>query len=247
MKRVVIVGATSNIAERCARLWVKESGIDLTLIARDLVKLESIANDLKVRNPSSLLKVIRANFEDPGSIKKSIQHIFKQGHVDSVLIAHGSLPDQSACQSNVRLNADTLYINGISPVLFAEIFTTEMLRCGHGNIGIISSVASDRGRMSNYSYGSAKSMISVYVEGLQHRVAGTKVKITLIKPGPTRTRMTEHLRDLKPKLANPKLVAKDIVAAMDKGVKVVYIPKKWKVIMLIIRLLPDFIFNRINI
>jgi decaprenylphospho-beta-D-erythro-pentofuranosid-2-ulose 2-reductase len=247
MRRMVIVGATSNIAEQCARLWVEKSVIDLTLIARDLSRLESIANDLKVRSPSSSLKVIRANFKDPGSIKKSIQHILKQGHVDSVLIAHGSLPDQSACQNDVLLNADTLFINGISPVLFAEIFTTEMLSYGHGNIGIISSVASDRGRKSNYSYGSAKSMISVYVEGLQHRVAGTKVKITLIKPGPTRTRMTEHLRDLKPRLANPELVAQDIVAAMDNGVKVVYSPKKWKVIMFIIRRLPDFIFNRINI
>jgi decaprenylphospho-beta-D-erythro-pentofuranosid-2-ulose 2-reductase len=247
MKRFIIIGATSSIAEHCARLWVAKSSINLTLVARDTVRTESIADDLKVRSPNSEIKVITCDFEDPEAIQRLVEQIFNQGCIDCALIAHGSLPDQTACQQNLFTNAKELAINGISPVLFAEAIANCMYRGGHGNLGIIGSVAGDRGRKSNYVYGAAKGMITRYVQGLQHRLTGSGVTITLIKPGPTLTPMTAHLVDDGPPLADVAEVAAMIVTGMNKGCNVVYAPAKWKAIMMIIRHLPRFIFNRMEI
>jgi len=247
MKRFIIIGATSSIAEHCARLWIEEAAIDLTLVARNAARAESIAADLKLRNPDSIVRVRTGNFADPESIQSLVDQVLEQGRADCVLIAHGSLPDQTVCQKNLAVNARELYINGISPVLFAEAFANSMVRTGGGNIGIIGSVAGDRGRKSNYVYGAAKGLITRYAQGLQHRLDGTGVRVTLIKPGPTRTPMTEHLANSQPKLADVGTVAGTIVEGMEKGHGTVYSPGKWRVIMMIIRHLPHFIFSRMDI
>jgi decaprenylphospho-beta-D-erythro-pentofuranosid-2-ulose 2-reductase len=247
MKRFIIIGATSSIAEHCARLWVAKAPIDLTLVARDAARTESIADDLKVRSPDSVVSVVTGDFEDPDSVQRLVDQILGQGDADYVLIAHGSLPDQTVCQQDLATNAKELAINGISPVLFAEAIANSMARAGRGTLGIIGSVAGDRGRKSNYVYGAAKGMITRYVQGLQHRLAGTGVTVTLIKPGPTSTPMTAHLIDEGPPLADVAEVAATIVAGMEKGRNVIYAPAKWMVIMMIIRHLPRFIFNRMDI
>ena len=247
MKRFIIIGATSSIAEHCARLWVAKAPINLTLVARNAARTESIADDLKVRSPNSVIRVVTGDFEDPDSIQRLVDQILDQGEAHCVLIAHGSLPDQTACQQDLATNAKELSINGISPVLFAEAIANSMAQAGRGTLGIIGSVAGDRGRKSNYVYGAAKGMITRYVEGLQHRLAGTGVTVTLIKPGPTSTPMTAHLIDEGPPLADVADVAATIVAGMEKGRSVIYAPAKWVVIMMIIRHLPRFIFNRMDI
>jgi decaprenylphospho-beta-D-erythro-pentofuranosid-2-ulose 2-reductase len=247
MKRFVIIGATSSIAEHCARLWVAKAPIDLTLVARNAVHTKSIADDLKVRSPGSMVTVVTGDFEDPDSIRRLVDQILKEGDADCALIAHGSLADQSACQQDLALNARELNINGISPVLFAEAIANSMVRAGRGTLGVIGSVAGDRGRKSNYVYGSAKGMVTRYAQGLQHRLAGTGVTVTLIKPGPTRTPMNAHLVDDGPPLADVAKVAATIVSGMEKRRNVVYAPRRWSVIMMIIRHLPRFIFNRMDI
>ena len=122
-----------------------------------------------------------------------------------------------------------------------------MVRAGHGTLGVIGSVAGDRGRKSNYVYGAGKGLVARYAQGLQHRLAGTGVTVTLIKPGPTRTPMTAHLGDSGPSLADVAKVAATIVSGMEKRRNVVYAPRRWWVIMMIIRHLPRFIFNKMDI
>ena len=247
MKRFIIIGATSSIAEHCARLWIAEAPINLTLVGRDASRTKSIADDLKVRSPGSAITVVSGNLVEPDSIQRLVDQILKDGNADCALIAHGSLADQSACQQDLALTAEELSINGISPVLFAEAIASSMVRAGHGTLGVIGSVAGDRGRKSNYVYGAGKGLIARYAQGLQHRLAGTGVTVTLIKPGPTRTPMTAHLGDSGPSLADVAKVAATIVSGMEKRRNVVYAPRRWWVIMMIIRHLPRFIFNRMDI
>ena len=246
-KHIVIIGATSGMAEHCARLWVQAEPVRLTLVGRNREKTEAVAADLRVRNPACEIQSMTADFLDPVSIRGTVEAIVRQGAPDIVLIAQGTLPDQAECQTDLTLCRDTLEINGISPVLFAEAFAGPMEKANHGTLAIIGSVAGDRGRKSNYVYGSAKGLVSRYAEGLQHRLARSKVKVVLIKPGPTDTPMTESFKAKGMKMAPVEEVARGIVAAVEKGKAVAYIPVKWKLIMHIIRHLPNFAFNRINI
>lgn len=246
-KRIIIIGATSAIAENCARLWVQQTAADLTLVGRDIEKTERVAADLRVRSPDSVIRTLEADFTDPMAIRQAVEIIFVEGPVDTVLIAHGSLPDQRVCQQDLSVCRDELIVNGISPVLFAEAFSGPMQIANHGTLAIIGSVAGDRGRKSNYVYGAAKGLVTRYTQGLQHRLASTHVNIVLIKPGPTDTPMTSHLKQQGVRLAGVEVVAQRIVKGVDQGQSVVYAPVKWWLIMMIIRHLPRFIFNRMDI
>lgn len=246
-KRIVIVGATSVIAEECARLWVQNAQVEMILIGRDADRTERVAEDLRVRSPKSTINVLIGNFIEPAAIQRIVDSIALEEAVDIVLIAHGSLPDQAACQDSLVLGSDALIVNGVSPVLFAEAFAGHMQRANKGTLGIIGSVAGDRGRKSNYVYGAAKGLVTRYAQGLQHRVAKTAVNVVLIKPGPTDTPMTAHLKNGGAKLANAEVVAHSIVNGMGKGSVMVYAPVKWALIMMVIRHLPNFVFNKLDI
>ncbi|HEY0588249.1 MAG TPA: SDR family NAD(P)-dependent oxidoreductase [Pseudoduganella sp.] len=244
-KKIVIVGATSAMAEHCARLWAAGQALDLTLLGRNREKTEAVAADLRVRSPQATVAVIEANFSDPQQIRATVDGIAAGGVPDIVLVAHGSLPDQQACQDNLELAAEAMDVNGISPALFAEAFAGHMQRVNRGTLTIIGSVAGERGRKSNYVYGAAKGLVTRYAEGLQHRLASTNVKVVLVKPGPTATPMTAHMPQRG--MASVESVAAQIVAATAKGQPVLYTPGKWALIMLVIANLPRFVFNKMDI
>lgn len=247
MKKIVVIGGTSGIAHACMRIW-NQNAVEITLVVRNQDKGQLIANDLRVRNPNSIVNILETDFLDTKCILSTVQTVESAGAPDIVLIAHGSLPDQQICEENLDEAQAALVINGVSPVLFAEAFVKGMLKRDHGQLAVIGSVAGDRGRKSNYVYGSAKGLVARYVQGLQHRLASTNVKIVLIKPGPTLSPMTHHLASQGAKgLASPEEVADIIVKGMEKGKTVIYAPKKWKLIMLIIMHIPNFIFKKINI
>ncbi len=246
-KRIVVIGATSTIANHCARLWVKKTAVDMTLVGRDPTKTELVARDLRVRSPQSIIRVLKADFIDPHAIRQLIDGIVAEGIVHTVLIAHGTLPDQADCEKDQAACSEALMVNGISPVLFAEAFAGHMQKANQGTLAIIGSVAGDRGRKSNYIYGAAKGLVTRYVQGLQHRLEGTGVKVVLIKPGPTDTPMTKHMKQQGSRLARVEDVANLIVGGIEQGKSVVYAPAKWAVIMMIIRHLPNFIFKKLEI
>ena len=243
---IVIVGATSAIAENVARIWLKEHSVDIILIGRNLKKLTSISSDLKILSPSSEIICKDLLFENLEAAQKVVNEIFQSHHVSKVLIAFGTLPNQSICQENLNFAKDSLILNGIMPILYSEIFLSKMNISAPSTLAIIGSVAGDRGRKSNYFYGSAKSMIDTYVEGARHRLANSPLHLCIIKPGPTKTPMTESL-DVNLRLADPKIVALDIVKGIQKKKSVIYTPLKWRIIMTIIRNLPEFIFHKLNI
>ena len=245
--RIVIIGATSGIAEACARLWVQDQAVDLTLVGRDPLKTEAVAADLRVRSQASTVTVMTVDFLGEDKIKETVDLICLKQPVDIVLIAHGTLPDQFSAQKDLVLCKQTLEINAVSPVLFAEAFVGHMEKANHGTLGIIGSVAGDRGRKSNYIYGAAKGLVARYAQGLQHRLAFSSVKVVLIKPGPTDTPMTASLKSQGLKVAPLEEVSEQIVKAMNAGQAEAYVPGKWKIIMRVIQHLPSFIFQRLNI
>lgn len=243
LPKIVIIGATSLMAEHCARLWLKQA-VELTLVARDTDKAERIAQDLRVRSPQSVIDVQTVDFLNASAIQDFVDGYYQKRFAHIVLIAHGTLPEQQALQHDLPQCAAALNINGLSPVLFAEAFAGHMQRLNTGKLVLIGSVAGDRGRKSNYIYGAAKGLVTRYAQGLQHRLANSRVKVVLVKPGPTATPMTAHLNM---KLAPVESVAEAIVTGIERGKHVIYAPAKWALIMMVIRHLPLFIFNKMNI
>jgi len=248
-RRIVIIGASSALAERCARLWLAEGPADLVLVGRDAAKLERVAQDLRVRRPEADVRVVAADLLDPAAIRVVVDDIAAAGAPDIALVAHGLLPDQADCQRDLGLCAEALVVNGVSPALFAEALVGHMEHAGRGRLGIVGSVAGERGRKSNYAYGAGKGLLARFAQGLQHRLAGSGVTVTLILPGPTATPMTAHLQGAGGalRLADPDAVARAMVAAVNRGVPVCYAPVRWALILLVLRHLPRALFNRMNL
>lgn len=248
-RHLVIVGATSGIAQHCARLWLQQPVARLVLVGRDAARLETVAQDLRVRNPKTVIDVCAGALSGAAGIQALARQVLALGLPDTVLIAHGSLPEQTACQDDMAAAEEALEVNGVSPALWAEAFAGPMQAAGGGTLAILGSVAGDRGRKSNYVYGAAKGLVTRYAQGLQHRLAlaGSPVRVVLVKPGPTDTPMTAHLKAKGAKLAAPEDVAAAIVRGMERGTPVVYAPGKWAVIMMVIRHLPRFVFDKMDI
>lgn len=247
-KNIIIIGATSSIAEHCARTWLSEAPVKLTLVGRDLQKLQSIQNDLQIKYPHSTISSRVTDFFDPSAIQTFVQEIAKTETLDLCFIAHGFLPEQKKCEQDLKLCNDTLQINGISPILFAEAFANVLEKQNKGTLAIISSVAGDRGRKSNYIYGAGKALINSYIQGLQHRFGQhPDIHIAVIKPGPTDTPMTTRFKQQGMKMATPQEVANIIVKSLKNKKSNIYAPTQWKYIMGVVKHIPSGIFNKINL
>ena len=242
MTTVAVLGATSGIAHAALRFWAAREA-DLRLVGRDADKLSRVEADLTARGATSVSSTIL----DLGSVEgveAAVDAAFAPGPVDVVLIAFGTMPSQDEADADPQVAASLLTVNGTLNALAAHLATLRLIAQGGGSLAIIGSVAGDRGRQSNYLYGSAKAMVATAAAGLQHRVAGTDVSITLVKPGPTATPMTDHLRGGRMQLAKADTVAADIVRGIEHRRAVVYTPRKWALIMQIIRMLPRRLFER---
>jgi decaprenylphospho-beta-D-erythro-pentofuranosid-2-ulose 2-reductase len=245
MRKILIVGATSAIAEATARVWAQR-GDKLFLVARNGAQLQSVSDDLKVRGAAFVgHKVFDAN--DFGAHAALLADASAaMGGFDTLLIAHGTLSDQARAQTDSAYALGEITTNGTSVVNLMGLAGELLEKQGHGAIAAISSVAGDRGRQSNYVYGSAKALVSAYASGLRQRLAKKGVSMITIKPGFVDTPMTASFK--KGALwAKPEQVAADIVNAVDKGKAIVYTPGFWRYIMLIIKHIPEFVFVKISL
>jgi short-subunit dehydrogenase len=243
--RIVVVGATSEIAQACCRIWAKRDSHDFIFSGRDRGKLDSVINDLQVRFPTSRFVSEVFNHKDSRSIELFLG-LCSLKPVDVVLIAHGSLTSQAKVTTDLGYLWTELETNALSPILFTEAFAGLLGKQGYGKLAVIGSVAGDRGRAINYAYGSGKAAIEAYVSGLQHRFGHSKVQVTLIKPGPTRTPMTAGNHVGPTKLADPGLVGSLIVRGIKEGRRVVYAPRSWRYTMRLIKVLPFWIFKTLK-
>lgn len=245
MQKVVIIGGTSAIAEATARLYAAR-GAQLFLVARNAARLEDIAADLRVRGSQNVFHTA-LDVNDLADHTRVIDEAWSSlGHVDVVLLAHGTLPDQAQCEASVDVALQEFATNGTSTIALLTALAPRFEAQRKGTIAVISSVAGDRGRQSNYLYGSAKAAVTAFASGLRQRLAKVGVNVLTVKPGFVDTPMT---RDFKKGAlwAKPDDIARGIVRAADRGRSVVYLPWFWLPIMLIIRHVPEFVFKRIKL
>lgn len=242
-RNILIFGATSAIAQACARLWV-ERGDRVLLVGRDATRLDEVAADLRVR--STAADAVQTFRMDAVENERSAElfSFARQalGSIDVLLLAHGSLPDQPACEASVEETRRALEINGTSTVLLMTAIGQFLEQQGRGTLAVIGSPAGDRGRASNYTYGAAKAMVHGFAAGMRHRFARGDIRVVTIKPGFVDTPMTAGFEKGGPLWSTPARVAPDIVAAIDAGKSTIYTPWFWRWIMLVIRLLPEPIF-----
>jgi hypothetical protein len=242
MSTVAVFGATSAIAESVARRYA-ERGSRFYLVARNSEKLETVANDLKARGASGVV-LKEFDFLNTAELPSLFDDLAsKFGAPNRALIAFGTLPEQAAIAADPQEAARALEMNFLAPALVLH-FLARVMRGEHSAIAVIGSVAGDRGRASNYVYGAAKAGLAVYAQGLAHERARTEPKVILIKPGFVDTPMTDAFKK-GPLWAQPQDVAADIVRALERERSgTVYTPWFWRWIMLLIRLMPQFVMHR---
>jgi decaprenylphospho-beta-D-erythro-pentofuranosid-2-ulose 2-reductase len=246
MKNVLVIGATSAIAGACARLWAAQ-GARLFLVARDEAKLVQVAADLGVRGAASVhTRQMDAN-DFPSHAAMLDAAWLELESVDVVLIAHGTLPDQLACQKDAELALREFMTNGSSIIALLTGLAQRFEPQQRGSIAVITSVAGDRGRPSNYVYGSAKAAVSTFCEGLRARLFKAGISVTDIRPGFVATPMTAGLPLPSALVARPEQVARRIVEGIERRREVLYAPAFWWGIMAVIRRIPRFIFNRLSL
>ena len=207
--------------------------------------LDDVRNDLLARG-AELAEVLSYDFAD-SALHTEIAQRAKDalGTIDLVLIAHGTLPDQNAVQDDFALVHQVLQLNAMSVISLSIAFAEHLIRQENGTLAVISSVAGDRGRQSNYVYGTAKAAVSTFLSGLRGRLRPHGVQVLTIKPGMVDTPMTAHMS--KGALwATPQKIATDIERAVRKGSDVIYSPFYWKWIMLIIAMIPEWLFKRLR-
>ncbi len=245
MKKILIIGVTSAIAKAAARIWAKE-GSELFLVARNQEALDSLTQDLNVRGSPKVHSYCLDlnNFE---SHAQMLEEAFNQiEKIDIVLIAHGTLSDQKKCEQSLDLMLQEIKTNALSVIALLTQLANRFEKQKSGTIAVISSVAGDRGRQSNYVYGSAKAMVTAFTSGLRQRLYKSNVSVVTIQPGFVDTPMTAMMK--KGVLwASSDKVANLIVAACEKKNGEVYVPGFWWGIMSIIKIIPQAIFKKLNI
>jgi short-subunit dehydrogenase len=242
MKNLLILGATSDMAQAIAKKYAAE-GWSLTLAALEPELLEPIAGDLRVRT-NTPVQAVEFNATDFTSHRAFYDELATQP--DAVICVFGYMGDQQEARTDFVEVRRTIDINFTGAVSILNIVADDFEKRGHGAIAGISSVAGDRGRQSNYIYGCAKAGFSAYLSGLRNRLAKSGVHVMTVKPGFCRTKMTEHL-DLPAALtADPEQVAAALFKGLEKKRNVVYTLWMWRWIMLIIKHIPEPIFKRMG-
>jgi hypothetical protein len=245
MQNVLIIGATSALAQAMAHQFAGR-GANLVLWARSAEKLEVMASDLRTRYQVKV--VIEAfDFVDFSHHAGALDRAFAgTGELDTAILCHGTLGNQAASQADFSIADQELLINCRSALSFLTLLANRFEQQGRGTIAIISSVAGDRGRQSNYVYGTAKAALNTFTQGLRNRLYPKGVHVLTVKPGFVDTPMTAHLPK-GPLFASPEQVAQDIVSAIEKKKCVLYTPWFWRWIMLIIRLIPESVFRKLKL
>jgi decaprenylphospho-beta-D-erythro-pentofuranosid-2-ulose 2-reductase len=245
MAKILIIGAGSAIAEATARRWAAR-GDALYLVDRDAERLGAVAADLRVRGGAvaghSILDV--NDFAAHAGVLDAAAAAL--GGLDLALIAHGTLGDQAACEQDPAVALKEISTNALSVISLGTLLANRFEAQGRGCLAVISSVAGDRGRQSNYVYGTAKATVTAFLSGLRNRLYRSGVQVLTIKPGMVDTPMTAAFKK-GPLFASAETVAAGIVRAVDQRRDVVYVPGYWRLVMAVIKALPEAVFKRLKL
>jgi len=245
MRKVIVLGATSTIALEVQRQLARR-GCELLVVARSPGRLAELQADLRVRGASQVLTYTAdlSSIAEQNGVFEFASRMLPD--FDTVLLAYGSMQDQKIAATSIPVLLEELQVNFVSSAALLTLFAADLERRRTGCIAAISSVAGDRGRRSNYPYGSAKGGLALFLQGLRSRLYPSGVRVLTIKPGPVRTPMTDHLPNPLP-LADPQTVARDIVRGLEgHSADILYTPGVWRYIMAVIDLIPESIFKRLS-
>lgn len=244
MRKILIIGATSAIAEAAARRWAAR-GDALYLLGRNPSLLSRIAEDLRIRGAAQVDADL-LDVNDTTAHAAALNKVWSTlGGLDIALIAHGTLPDQAECDRSSERTLDEFTTNASSTIALMTALAGRFEAQGDGALAVISSVAGDRGRASNAIYGAAKAAVSAYASALRQRLGRAGVDVITAKPGFVDTPMTAGFRK-GPLWATPDRIGAGIVRAIERRRSVVYLPWFWRPIMTAIRVLPEFVFRRLR-
>lgn len=247
-ERILLVGASSAIAQELARKLCQR-GCHLVLAGRDADELESIATDLRIRYQSTVhIEPFDAlQFTEHANFVERCVSLFEQP-LDGVVICYGTMHDQQQAQTDWNLTDQMIQTNFTSVVSLMNLLAEYFVQQKAGYLAAISSVAGDRGRQSNYLYGSTKAALSAYLQGLRNRLYTKGVHVLTIKPGMVDTPMTDGLVNPDSFLvSSPQQVARDIDRALQSQKNILYTPRKWWWVMCVIRWLPEQVFKRLKL
>jgi len=245
MNKILILGATSAIAQETAKIWAQDKKA-LFLVARNSVHLDAVAKDLQVRG-AKVVGTAQCDLNHVDEHSLLIEKAEKAlGGMDGVLIAHGTLGDQGLCEKNYEKAHHEIQSNFLSQVSLLTKLAPIFEEKKRGSIVVISSVAGDRGRQSNYVYGASKGALSLFLQGLRNRLYPSQVQVLTVKPGFVDTPMTAHLAK-GPLFARPSSIAQGIITGIRQKRDVIYVPSFWWLIMTIIKSIPECIFKRLKL
>lgn len=243
-QRILALGATSAIAQAVLRL-LAEQGAVFFLVGRNAQKLAAVRDDLLTRGAGAVAAFV-ADLDDTTGHPAMLAHaVSALGCIDVALLAHGVLGEQPVAEMDYVTAEAILRTNFLSPVSLVTWLANYFEAEQRGTIAVVSSVAGDRGRKSNYVYGASKGGLNIFLDGVRNRIDRAGVQVLTIKPGFVATPMTAHLKK-GALFAQPARVGRDIVRAIEKRRDVIYTPPFWRLIMLVVRSVPGRIFKRMN-
>ncbi len=243
--KVVLLGATKGMGRALARLMA-ERGHSLFLLGRDSAELGRSSADLGVRTSQAAPASARCDLLDHTTFAPALDAAAQAlGGFDVVVVTAGAFGTQESLEANPELTRTMLTTNFTNTVLFCEEARKRLMASGGGTLTVFSSVAGERGRKPVVLYGASKAGLTGYLEGLDHRYRLAGLKVVCVKPGFIKTGMTAGLKP-PPFSGTPEQVAKVTLAAIEKGKPVVYVPRIWALIMLVIRFLPRFVMRRVG-
>lgn len=241
---VLLLGGTSEIGLAIVRALPAQRLRHVTLAGRPSERLDAAVAALSAELPSVTVTAAAFDADDPASHRDALAAATSGADVDVVIVAFGVLGDQAAIDADPALALPLLrtnFLGGASAVLESASL---LQRQGHGSIIVLSSVAGDRARASNYVYGASKAGLDTLSQGLGDALAGTGIEVLVVRPGFVHSRMTEGL-EVAPFATTPEAVATDTVKAWRAGKHVVYSPAVLRAVMGTMKALPRPVFRKV--
>lgn len=245
MKKILIIGANSALALPCIKIWAKKD-YSLFLVGRNEAKLEYLKNDLEKKYNINVQISVKNLINKKNCDELKDEYFRENNSLDILFICYGILGEQENLLSNNDSLVNHVFINSISKIIIINSFLSHFKKQKKGSIAVITSVAGDIGKSSNFIYGSSNATLSNYLTGLRQYLFRFNINVVNVKPGLLDTPMTSNFKK-NFLFSNPNKICNTLVNSIEKKNNDVYLPFYWRYIMFVVKLIPKFLFNRIKI